>query len=128
MASPRALLKWVIVGALFAVVAFLALRASPYLQYIPWLPRRLGFWSDHHGVSRNIVAFFGFALAVFLLIGTRAWQFAALCAFASAIEIAQLWIPSRNFDWRDIAASIAGIALAWPIAWAARRRFCVSRC
>ena len=116
-----------IVALLAAVIAFLALRSSPYLQYIPWMPRRIGVWADHHGVSRNAVAFFGLGLAVFLLIGLRAWHFALLCGFAAGLEVAQLGIRGRTFDWRDIVLSIVGIALAWPIAWALRRRW-FSRC
>jgi hypothetical protein len=116
-----------IVVFLAAIIAFLALRSSPFLQYIPWMPRRLGVWADHHGVSRNAVAFFGLGLAVFLLVGIRGWHFALVCGFAAGLEVAQLWIPSRRFDWRDIAVSIVGIALAWPIAWALRR-WRTSRC
>ena len=103
-------------------MAFLALRTSPYLQYIPWMPRRVGVWADHNGIVRNTAAFFVFAIAVFLLVGRRAWHVVALCLFASSIEVAQLWIRGRVFDWRDILASIAGILLAWPVAWAWRSR------
>jgi hypothetical protein len=103
------------------IIGFLALRRSPFLQYIPWMPRRLGIWADYHGVSRNAVAFFALGLSYFLLVGFRGWHFALLCGFAAGLEVAQLWIPSRRFDWRDIALSIVGLALAWPVAWVIRR-------
>ena len=115
-----------IVLLLGGVIAFLALRSSPYLQYIPWMPRRLGVWADHNGIVRNIAAFFVFALMVFLLVGRHARHVAVLCLFATGIEVAQLWIKGRVFDWRDILASMAGIFLAWPIALLLRARF-VSR-
>src|SRR5687767_2184903 len=95
--------------ALAAVIAFFALRASPYLQYIPWMPRSIGVWADHNGVLRNTIAFFAFALAVYLLVGCRAWHVVALSGFATLVEVAQLWVRGRVFDWHDIVASIAGI-------------------
>src|SRR5687768_8160838 len=118
---PR--LRIVLVLALAGVIAFFALRASPYLQYIPWMPRSIGVWADHNGILRNAVAFFVLALAVYLLVGCRAWHVVALCCFATLVELAQLWVRGRVFDWHDIVASIAGILLAWPIGWALRRRF-----
>lgn len=106
-----------LVLAAAGVMAFLALRTSPYLQYISWLPRRIGVWADHNGIVRNTVAFFVFALVVYFLLGRRVWQVLALCLFATTVEVAQLWVRGRVFDWRDIVASIAGIILAWPVAW-----------
>jgi VanZ family protein len=103
------------------VIAFLALRTSPYLQYISWMPRRVGVWADHNGIVRNTVAFFGFSLVVLGLLGARVAHVLAICAFGTAIEVAQLWIPGRTFDWRDIAASVAGVVLAWPVAGTVRR-------
>ena len=112
-----------LVLAIAGVIAFFALRASPYLQYIPWMPRSIGVWADHNGILRNTVAFFVFAVAVYLLVGCRAWHVIALSAFATLVEVAQLWVRGRVFDWRDIGASIAGILLAWPIGWVLRRCF-----
>ena len=108
--------------AIATVVGFLALRTSPYLQYISWMPRSIGVWADSNGIVRNVAAFFVFALAAFLLVGRGGWQVVALCLFATTVEVAQIWVRGRVFDWRDIVASIAGILLAWPIAWAFRRR------
>jgi glycopeptide antibiotics resistance protein len=114
--------RLVVVLALAGVIAFLGLRTSPYLQYIPWMPRRIGVWADHNGILRNVAAFLVFALVVYLLVGRGLWQIALLCLFATAVEVAQLWIRGRVFDWQDIVASIAGVLLAWPIAWAFRTR------
>jgi hypothetical protein len=113
--------KIAVVLTLAAIMAFLALRASPYLQYVSWMPRRVGVWADHNGVLRNTVAFFGFSLVVLGLLGVRAWHVAGLCVFGTVIEVAQIWIPSRRFDWKDIVATIVGILLAWPVAWGVRR-------
>lgn len=115
---PRLLL----VAGLTGIIAFLALRTSPYLQYIPWMPRSVGIWADHHGILRNVAAFFMFALVVLLLLGHSWSRVAALCVFATAVEFGQRWVPGRVFDWWDIAASIAGIFAAWPFAWLIRRK------
>lgn len=121
-------IRLLLVLGLGAVMAFLALRSSPYLQYIPWMPRRLGVWADHNGILRNTVAFAGFALAAYLLLGCRLWLVAALCGFGALIEVAQLWIPGRTFDWKDIVASVAGVLIAWPFAWAGRRLMASRSC
>ncbi|MDO8544148.1 MAG: VanZ family protein [Opitutaceae bacterium] len=116
--------QWVgilLVAGLAILIAFLALRPSPYLRHIPWMPRDLGYWVDRNGVLRNAVAFFVLALPVYLFVGSRWWHAAGLAVFATLLEVAQLGIRSRVFDWRDIVASVAGIAVAWPLAWIARR-------
>ena len=120
--KSRRPLALVAVAALAAAIAFFALRSSPYLQYIPWMPRSLGTWADSHGISRNFVAFAALGLAVFCLVGRRWPHVLALCAFATALETSQLWIRGRVFDWRDIIVSIAGILAVWPLAWLLRRR------
>ena len=116
--SPRRRLAAILlVTAFAAMLAFFALRSSPYLQYIPWMPRRVGVWADSHGVVRNAVAFFGLGLCSFTAVGRGLAHAFALCAFATAVEVAQIWIGSRAFDWRDIVASVAGVMIAWPVAW-----------
>jgi hypothetical protein len=41
------------------------------------------------------------------------------------LEVVQIWIPHRVFDWLDIYASLLGLALAWLAlaggAWVLRR-------
>ena len=111
-----------LVVTLAGVIAFLALRSSPYLQYIPWMPRRVGVWADANGIVRNTVAFFGLGIAALVALRPRLWLFVVLSVFACLIEVAQLWIPGRVFDPKDIVASVAGIVLAWPVARIVRRR------
>ena len=122
MRSRATTIRTLLVLGLAGVIVFLSLRTSPYLQYIPWMPRRLGIWADHHGILRNVAAFFALAIAVYVLVGRRLWQVVILCFFGTAVEVAQIWIPGRVFDWWDILASIAGILLAWPVAWLFRVR------
>ncbi len=112
--------RLVLAAALLASIAFLALRRSPYVDSVPWIPHWLGGWADRHGVVRNVVAFFGLGLACAVLLGLRVRLFVWLAVFGTAIEVAQIWIPGRTFDLRDIAATLAGLALAWLAAWSAR--------
>jgi VanZ family protein len=94
---------------------FLAWRESSWLGDIEWMPRWISRWADVHGVTRNFAAFLVFGIVGFALLG-RGWRQMALFAFfAIGIEVAQLWIPNRYFDWRDIAASLAGLLLGWTV-------------
>jgi VanZ family protein len=100
-------------GLALLAMAYLALRSSPFVAEVPWIPTALGEWADRHGIFRNTVAFFALGLFAFGLVGRR-WPHAlALALFATLIEVAQIWIPHRVFDLQDIAASLAGLALAW---------------
>ncbi len=104
-----------------AALAFLALRPSPFIDRVPWIPHWLGHWADHHGVLRNTVAFFAVGLFIFAALG-RHWAYLlALAVFATALEIAQRWIPGRIYDSKDIAASLVGLTFAWVLVHAARR-------
>ncbi len=187
------------VAALVAAVSFFALRSSPRLMEIPWLPYWLSSWADDYGVGRNVLAFGVVGLAAFAAsaaqpgagqrtkpeketeprgvdghtagvalersgratdagcprggggskdwvsksdletgrqekekdkenendVGARTqfWTFVALCVFATGLEVAQLWIPGRWFDWKDIVASLGGIAIAWVVVRLARLGF-----
>jgi glycopeptide antibiotics resistance protein len=102
----------VLVALLFM---FMAWRSSPRLGQLAWLPHTLSHWADRHGIARNVVGFFAFGVVAFSLIG-RGWVQVLLAAgFACALEAAQLWIPHRFFDRKDIYASLAGLALAWIV-------------
>lgn len=114
-------LRYVVAASCAALIAFLALRSSPYLQYIPWMPRSIGVWADSHGMERHVVGFFALGLAVFLLLGRSLAVVLAAAAFAALLEIAQLGIRGRSFDLGDLGAGVIGVLLAWPIAWLLHR-------
>src|SRR5688572_29283747 len=49
--------RWVVCFALLVAVAYLALRSSPNMQEIGWLPRELTGWADRHGHLRHGAGF-----------------------------------------------------------------------
>jgi hypothetical protein len=122
MKSPRFILRMILGGAAVAVVAFLALRASPYISELPWIPEWEGEWADRNGNVRNLPAFAGLALVLLWPLG---WRGAALLSaiLAVLLECAQVFIAGRHFDWADIGWSLLGVALvAAPAAAAAASR------
>lgn len=110
---PLTLVRLAFILCAAGLLAYLSLRASSSLRTVPWMPGHLGRWADTNGILRNTVAFLALGLLAFGLLGRGRRIVAALAAFAVAIEVPQIWIPTRIFDWRDIAASLAGLALAW---------------
>lgn len=103
------------------VVAFLALRASPYISEIPWIPAWLSEWADRHANLRNLPAFAGLAFALLWPLGVRV----AACVaslLAVVLECAQVFIDGRTFDLADIGWSLLGVVLAVGLALAVRIR------
>lgn len=113
--TPLRRLTFVCAALALTALAFLSLRPSTFVDQVPWMPHWLGAWADHHGVFRNTVAFFAVGLFLFSALGRHWTHVLALAIFATSIEVAQRWIPSRVYDPQDIAASLAGIALAWLV-------------
>jgi hypothetical protein len=110
-----AALRVSIVVAIALVFMFMAWRSSPWLGQLHWIPRTLTRWADHHGIARNVVGFFFFGTFFFALLGRRWPQMLLAAFFATVLEVAQLWVPHRIFDRKDIYASLLGLALAWIV-------------
>lgn len=123
MNSRSSIMRGVLIGPILSALGYLALRPSPFLQEVPWVPSFLGDWSDRHGVARNVLGFGVAGLALFALVpsGRRRLAVMVLAGFAAAVEIAQIWIPARTFDLADIGASWLGVGLAWLL-WAGVER------
>lgn len=102
------------------VIVFLATRSSPWLSELAWMPDWLGKWADRHGNFRNFPAFA--ALAVILALPLGWWRGAAAGAgMGIALELVQLGVRGRSFDWADIVWSVAGAGMGGGLVWLARR-------
>lgn len=85
--------------------------------------------------AANVLMFVPIGLFFLLLLGRRRWFAAAVLGgvLSAAIEFAQLFLPTRVSDPRDLAANAVGalvgvlgaLVVTWPAAWrrarAARR-------
>lgn len=80
--------------------------------------------------AANALMFLPIGLFLLLLFGRRLWWFAVIMGvlLSGAIEFAQLYIPGRVSDVRDLASNglgaLLGVLLALVVTWpaAARRR------
>jgi hypothetical protein len=112
-------IRLMIIVSAAGMIAFLALRPSPYIAEVAGVPSWLGKWADGNGVLRNVPAFAGlYLVSILCLDWARRYQlFVAILLLAASIELAQLWIPGRVFAWSDVLASWAGVLLGFVIAY-----------
>jgi len=109
---------WLALAFGVASAVYLTWRTSSDLRTVPWIPYPVARWADYHGRTRNLAAYAILALPVLVLFRDRRAQarwMAALALFATALEYGQLFIPTRWFEWQDIALSLVGLALAWAL-------------
>lgn len=102
------------VGAVCAV--YLTLRRSSDLRTVWWIPYPIARWADYHGRTRNLVAYCLLATPILVLNRDRTRQvkwLAALGIFGTVLEYGQLFIPTRWFEWQDIALTLAGLLASW---------------
>lgn len=106
----------ILAGLLF-VASRCALAASPEMKALVWLPRWVASWADVQPTFRNFPAFGVISLvAVFFVhcgfrsVNAAGFVFVTLLVsfFSIILEVMQLMIPSRFFEWADIGWSIAG--------------------
>ena len=106
------------------LVTFLSLRSSPAISSVRWMPGIISHWADRHGRFCNFPAFGTLAVPFLLIASTlrrQAWVVAFLALLIAALEIAQLAIPTRVCDVRDIAWGWAGLVTAWLICWSLKK-------
>lgn len=104
------------------IVAFLALRPEPEIKRLTFFPRELALFFDRHDFLKNVIGFaiLRLALAAALApwtarLGGGTWRCnlrlsAAAGALVVGLELVQLTLPKRTFDWNDIAAGLLGVA------------------
>ena len=127
--------------AVFGIVLYFTFRASPNVSTLAWMPERWGIWLDEHDEFRHFIGF-----AVFAAIGfglnfdalfnrsrsrfvrkfrssrNRTGRLGAFLVLVYLLELAQLGMPGRDFDWLDVVNGWGGIVLAWAFWFAYKSR------
>jgi VanZ family protein len=97
-------------------ILWLALSANP--------PRAAGLF-DFDKLN-HLAAFFVLALLTeyaFPSVIVSAQKLVPLLGFGLLIEVLQYWVGYRYFEWSDVAADAAGIAVFWVLRGVLRRTF-----
>lgn len=127
--------------ALFGVILFFTFRGSTNVSDLSWMPQRWGLWFDEHDEFRHFIGFAAFAGVCFLLnfdsvfnrsrskfvrkfrsSRNRTGRLGALLVLIYLLELGQLAVPGRDFDWLDIVNGWGGILFAWGIWYAFKSR------
>ena len=116
----RRVLRCLPLALVVGLTVFLALRADPSLRDVSQVPRPMVRLLDSSDFLKNVLGFAVLAGTVhFAFAGTtrQPWSRLARRAAGAALlvvglEIAQLMLPQRSCDWRDIVAGWLGIGLA----------------
>ena len=127
-------------GALGTVLYF-ALVPNVHGNIFRILPSPLRHWCDVHDDFNNFVAFAVLGFLGFRLdsssrskVGASSEVASAVAAtngrlrlvaflgFVAALEVAQIWIPGRHSNLRDVAFGWAGVLTAWIFATVLARR------
>ncbi len=109
MSDKRVLAVWL---SLLGAVVVLSLLPGAVVSAAP-VSDGVGHW----------VAYFVLALLP-VATGARAWMASAatgsLIPLGLLLEVAQMGIPGRAFEWRDVAANAAGVFAGLIIGWLLR--------
>ena len=127
--------------ALFAVIIFFTFRGSTNVSDLSWMPQRWGLWLDEHDEFRHFIGFAVFAAVCFIQnfdflfnrsrsrfvrkfrsSRNRTGRLGALLVLVYLLELGQLALPGREFDWLDIVNGWGGIVFAWGIWFAYKSR------
>lgn len=126
---------------IFAAILFFTFRPSHSVRDISWMPQRWGLWLDEHDEFRHFIGFAVFGGVVFLLnfdslfnrsrsrfvrrfrsSRNRTGRLGALLVLVYALELAQLAVPNRDFDWLDVVNGWGGVLFAWAIWFGCKSR------
>ncbi len=130
----------VVFVAIFGVVLFFTFRTSPNVSDLSWMPERWGLWLDEHDEFRHFIGFAVFASVGFLLnfdsffnrsrsrfirrfrsSRNRTGRLGGFLVLVYLLELAQLGMPGRDFDWLDVVNGWCAVVLAWGV-WFAYKR------
>jgi hypothetical protein len=134
-------LSLIVFVAIFAAVIFFTFRASPNVSTLSWMPERWGLWLDEHDEFRHFIGLAVFAGVGFMLnfdpllnrsrsrfvrkfrsSRNRTGRLGAFLVMVYLLELAQLGMPRRDFDWLDIVNGWGGIVFAWGLWYAYKSR------
>jgi hypothetical protein len=117
---------------LLAAILFFTFRGSSNVSDLSWMPQRWGLWLDEHDEFRHFIGFTVFAAAGFLLnfdsffnrsksrfirrfrsSRYRTGRLGAFMVMVYALELVQINMPNRDFDWLDVVNGWGGVLTAW---------------
>jgi VanZ family protein len=110
-----------------AAILYLGLRPEPASRSLHSFSSQLGDWEGRHDSWSNFIAFFvlsflGFFAAIaedadsHVLVrfwAARRRRLLSLLGLVVFIEFAQIWIPNRVSDLRDVMMGWIGVTSAW---------------
>lgn len=126
---------------ILATIIFFTFRGSATVSDISWMPQRWGLWLDEHDKFRHFIGFAFFSAATFMLnfdatlnrsrsrfirkfrsSAHRTGRLGALLVLIYVLELAQLVMPKREFDWLDVVNGWAAVLVTWVIWFSVRSR------
>lgn len=111
---------------LLVVLCYLSFKPNPAIQEERWMPETVTAWFDMHDQWKNFIGFWCMGFAGFMTwprgVKGSKWALWALMTLVIVVmELIQIPIPRRWFDFKDIAAGGLGILAAWPCVEFVRR-------
>jgi hypothetical protein len=119
---------------IFSTIMFFTFRGSAKVSDISWMPQRWGLWLDDHDEFRHFIGFAALAAVTFALnfdsvfnrsrsrfvrrfrsSHNHTGRLGGLMVLVYLLELGQLALPNRDFDWLDVVNGWAGILAAWSV-------------
>jgi hypothetical protein len=126
---------------ILTLILFFTFRASTNVSDLSWMPQRWGLWFDEHDEFRHFIGFAVFAATGFLVnldpvfnrarsrfvrkfrsSRNRTGRLGAFLVLVYALELGQLAMPGREFDWLDVVNGWGGVVFSWGIWYAYKSR------
>jgi hypothetical protein len=120
-----------------AAIFYLTFRPSTNVSDLSWMPQRWALWFDEHDAFRHFVGFafvaaFAFSLNFDHIFNRshsrfirklrssryRTGRLGALLVLIYLLELGQLAVPQRDFDWLDVVNGWAAVLAAWGVWYA----------